>query len=224
MTTVDFWFDPVSPYAFLAFERLPEALVGLSYEVRYRPIVFGAVLAHLEHKGPAEIEPKRAWTFRQVHWLAEQAGVAMATPARHPFNPLALSRMLWASAPDGMTPGRHACERVLRHVWQADGADAEAPERLATLRESLALPVAADDPAVKQRLRDATDDAIARGVFGVPTIGVGGRLFWGYDALPMVAAAMQGDPWFAADTWEREGAPRPGIQRNGLARPVPSRT
>ena len=89
MTPVDFWFDPVSPYAYLAFERLPEAFAGLSYSVAYRPIVFGALLKAFAHKGPAEIEPKRAWTFRQVHWLGHRAGIPIDTPARHPFNPLA---------------------------------------------------------------------------------------------------------------------------------------
>ena len=73
MTPIDFWFDPVSPYGYLAFERLPEAFVGLSYTVAYRPIVFGALLKAFAHKGPAEIEPKRAWTFRQVHWLGHRA-------------------------------------------------------------------------------------------------------------------------------------------------------
>src|SRR5213075_1625040 len=93
MTPIDFWFDPVSPYAYLAFERLPEAFVGLSYTVAYRPIVFGALLKAHAHKGPAEIEPKRAWTFRQVHWLAHRAGIPIATPVRHTFNSLALSRL-----------------------------------------------------------------------------------------------------------------------------------
>ena len=73
MKTIDFWFDPISPFAYLAFERLPEALEGLSYSVAYRPVLFGALLKHWDHKGPAEIEPKRAWTFRQVHWLAHRA-------------------------------------------------------------------------------------------------------------------------------------------------------
>ncbi len=222
MTTIDFWFDPVSPYAFLAFERLPEALAGLSYEVRYRPIVFGALLAHHAHKGPAEIEPKRAWAFRQVHWQAAQLGIVLKTPARHPFNSLALSRLIWACAPEGATPGRYACERVLRHAWQSEGgaagegADAEDADRLASLGASLAPPLAIDDPAVKQRLRAATDDAIARGVFGVPTVGVGERLFWGLDALPMVAGQLRGDPWFAGGAWDRAGAPRAGVRRDRM--------
>lgn len=213
MTPIDFWLDPISPYAYLAFERLPEAFAGLSYTVSYRPIVFAAMLKHHAHKGPAEIEPKRMWSFRQVHWLAHRAGIEMATPLRHPFNPIALLRLAWATAPAASTPGRHACERIMRHVWQGSGADAEAETRLAALRDALAP---AGDPAgdaVKQRLRDATDDAIARGVFGVPTIGVGERLFWGFDALEMAAACIRGDPWFDGPAWAREGAPREGITR-----------
>ena len=81
MKTLDFWFDPVSPYAYLAFERLPEALAGFSYSVNYRPILFAALLKHWSHKGPAEIEPKRAWTFRHVAWLAQHHGIELQTPA-----------------------------------------------------------------------------------------------------------------------------------------------
>ena len=213
MKRLDFWFDPVSPFAYLAFERLPELLVGLSYTVAYRPIVFGALLKHWGHKGPAEIEPKRAWTFRHVHWLAHRQAIPIATPERHPFNSLALSRLAWACAPEGETPGRFACESVLRHVWQADGADAEDEARVAALRERLQPrrdPAGAD---VKQALRTATDEALARGVFGVPTIGVDDKLFWGLDGLEMAADCLRGEPWFDAAHWQREGAPRPGVTR-----------
>jgi 2-hydroxychromene-2-carboxylate isomerase len=212
VTTIDFWFDPISPYAYLAFERLPEAFVGLSYSVVYRPIVFGALLKHHAHKGPAEIEPKRAWTFRQVHWLAHRAGIAIETPVRHPFNPLALSRLAWATAAAGSTPNRFACEEVLRHVW-IGGADAEEPVRFAALRERLAPSIDPAGDEAKQRLRGATDEAIARGLFGVPTLGIDDKLFWGFDALDMAAAFVRGDAWFAEAHWEREGAPRLGVTR-----------
>jgi 2-hydroxychromene-2-carboxylate isomerase len=212
MKAIDFWFDPVSPYAWLAFERLPEAFAGLSYNVAYRPVLFAALLKHFEHKGPAEIEPKRAWTFRQVHWLAHRAGVTLDTPVRHPFNPIALSRLAWATAPAGATPSRHTCESILRHVW-IGGGDAEAPERLAALREQLAPRLDPSGDEAKQLLRAATDAAIARGLFGVPTIGVDDKLFWGFDALEMVAAYLRGDTWFDAPHWDREGAPRPGLKR-----------
>lgn len=212
MTQIDFWFDPVSPYAYLAFERLPEAFAGLSYSVAYRPVLFAALLKHHAHKGPAEIEPKRAWTFRQVHWLAHRAGIAIETPLRHPFNPLPLLRLAWAAAPAPLTPGRHVCERILHHVWRG-GGDAEEPGRLAALAAELAprLDPSADD--ARQRLRRATDEAIARGLFGVPTLGIADKLFWGFDALDMAAACLRGDPWFDAPHWQREGAPRPGVRR-----------
>jgi len=212
MKHIDFWLDPVSPYAYLAFERLPEAFAGLSYSVAYRPIVFGALLKHYEHKGPAEIEPKRAWTFRQIHWLAHRAGIALDTPARHPFSPIALSRLAWATAVEGATPNRFVCETIFRHVW-IGGADAEDSLRFAVLREQLAPRLDPGSDEVKQRLRDATDAAIAAGLFGVPTLGIDDKRFWGYDALDMAAAFMRGDPWFDAPHWDREGAPRPGVQR-----------
>jgi 2-hydroxychromene-2-carboxylate isomerase len=212
MTQVDFWFDPVSPYAYLAFERLPEALVGLSYTVAYRPIVFAALLKAHAHKGPAEIEPKRAWTFRQVHWLAHRAAIPIDTPLRHPFNPIALSRLAWATAREGATPSRFVCEQILRHVWRG-GADAEDPARHAALLVGLAPYVDPASDANKQRLRDATEAALARGVFGVPTLGVGDKLFWGFDSLDMVAGCLRGDPWFGQAHWEREGNPRVGVVR-----------
>lgn len=207
MKRIDFWFDPVSPFAYLAFERLPQALEGCSYAVEYRPVLFAGLLAHWGQKGPAEIEPKRAWTFRHVSWLAHQFGVPIELPAEHPFNPLALLRLAVAAGPN-----RWVVESVMRHVWRG-GADANDRARLAALREQLAPAREPDAPEVKAELRAATDAAIARGVFGVPTFELDGRLFWGVDALPMLRAALQGDTWFDGPAWEDAAAARPGITR-----------
>jgi len=206
------WFDPISPFAYLAFEQLPQALEGLSIDVSYRPILFAGLLKHWGQKGPAEIEPKRAWTFRQVHWLAHRHGIAIDTPLQHPFNPLALLRLLVACAPEGGTPNRRACEAVLRHIWRG-GADANDAARLAALTQELAPAADPNDARVKQALKDATAEALARGIFGVPTVEVDGRLFWGMDALTMVADHLRGDPWFKTGAWEREGAARAAIRR-----------
>ena len=212
MKHLTFWFDPVSPYAYLAFERLPQALEDLSYSVDYQPVLLGALLSHWGQKGPAEIEPKLAWTFRQVRWLAHRHGIELQTPARHPFNSLTLLRLAWACAPEGRTPGRYVCEQVLRHTWRG-GADAEDPQRLAALTACLAPQ---RDPAaapVKMILREATDRALALGVFGVPTLEVDGRLFWGLDALDMVAAYLRGDPWFDGPAWQEAAVAPPGVKR-----------
>jgi 2-hydroxychromene-2-carboxylate isomerase len=212
MQAIDFFFDPLSPYAYLAFERLPQGLEGCSYAVNYRPVLFAAFLQHHGHKGPAEIEPKRQWTFRHVAWLAHRHGIDLQRPAQHPFNPIALLRLLLACAPAGGLPNRRQVEQVLRHVWTG-GGDANDAARLQALQQALAPRRDPQSPEVKDELRRATDGALALGLFGVPTLQVDGRLFWGVDALDMVAACLQGDPWFAEGHWDALAAPTPGIVR-----------
>jgi 2-hydroxychromene-2-carboxylate isomerase len=212
MKSLTFWFDVISPFAYLAFERLPQAFEGISHSVDYQPVLFAGLLGHFGQKGPAEIEPKRAWTYRHVGWLAHQHRIAMHMPAQHPFNPLALLRLAIACAPEGRTPGRHACEQAFRHVW-CGGADANDPERLAALTARLAPQRDPSSDAVKQALKDATAQAIAKGIFGVPTIEVDGRLFWGFDALDMVAAYLRGDAWFDGPGWDDAGKAPAGVQR-----------
>jgi len=214
MKHLDFHFDVISPYAYLAFECLPQALEGLSIEVSYRPLLFAGLLQHWGTKGPAEIEPKRAWTFRQVAWLAHREGLQLDPPAQHPFNPLALLRLAVACAPAGGTPNRRVCERLFHHVWHG-GAYANDPLRLQALRTALNPARDPEGADVKQALKDATAHAAARGLFGVPTIEVDGRLFWGLDALPMVAAYLRGEPWFDGPQWDAAGQMPPGIQRPG---------
>ena len=212
MKQLHFHFDVISPFAYLAFERLPRVLEGLSYEVEYRPVLFAGMLSHWGQKGPAEIEPKRAWTFRHVHWLAHHAGVPLATPAQHPFNPLALLRLAVACAPAGMTPSRHVVEQLFRHVWEG-GGDATDPQRLQDLAQRLAPRRDPNGDEVKQALKDGTAAAISRGVFGVPTIEADGRLFWGVDSLEMLSAHLRGDPWFDGPAWNAAGVAPPGVQR-----------
>lgn len=213
MTTIDFWFDSLSPYAWLAFERLPQALEGHSVEVRYQPLLLGGVLAHWGQKGPAEIAPKRAWTYRQVLWLAQQQGTPLQLPRPHPFNPLALQRLAVAAAPAGGTPNRRTVELLFRHVWCRDGADPNEPAALAALAGAVAPQRDPASDAVKTELRARTDAAVAQGVFGVPTLVCNGRHFFGLDALPMLRAALDGDAWFDGPAWDDGGNQPPGLQR-----------
>jgi len=212
MKQLTFRFDVISPFAYLAFERLPQALEGLSHSVDYQPVLFAGLLQHWGQKGPAEIVPKRTWTYRHVSWLAHKHRIALHMPAQHPFNPLPLLRLGIACAPAGRTPSRHVCEQLLRHVW-CGGADAGDAQRLAALTAQLAPARDPNGDDVKQALKDATGQAIAKGVFGVPTIEVDGRLFWGFDALDMVAAYLRGDAWFDGPAWEAAAAAPQGVQR-----------
>lgn len=194
MKQITFYLDFISPYSHLAFEKLPEALMGLSYSVVYRPVLLGAMLRHHQLMGPAEVPAKREWTYRHVMWLGHAQGVKLQMPAVHPFNPLPLLRLAIACAGGG-DPNRYVCETLLHHVWHG-GLDANDAQRLMALREQLAPSLAPDDAAVKSRLRTNTDEAIAAGAFGVPSYVVDGRLFWGLDSLPMLRAYLEGDAWF----------------------------
>ena len=167
---------------------------------------------------PAEIEPKRAWTFRHVGWLAHRHGVTLQTPAQHPFNPLALLRLAIACAPAGEMPSRRVCEEIFRHVWER-GGDPNDAARLVALARRLAPLQDPSSAEVKQALKDDTELAISRGVFGVPTFEVDGRLFWGVDSLEMLAAYLHGDPWFDGPGWQ---APRTAIA--GVVRAQPARS
>ncbi|MEI6025792.1 MAG: DsbA family protein [Betaproteobacteria bacterium] len=212
MKHLSFWFDPISPYAYLAFERLPQVLEGVSYSVGYRPVLFAGLLKQFDHKGPAEIEPKRAWTYRDVAWRAHTQGTRLDLPVAHPFNPLPLLRLALACARPGGTPNRRVVEALFHHVWQG-GQDAASPDRLAALRQALAPERDPDGAEVKAELRAGGETALAQGVFGVPTMVCEGRLFWGDDALPMLRAALQGDPWFEGPGWAQADQPRPQVSR-----------
>ena len=211
MKQVTFYFDPISPYAYLAFEHLPQALLGLSYQIIYKPVLFGALLKHHGQLGPAEMPGKRDWTYRQVLWQAQQHDIELQLPATHPFNPLALLRLAVACDPQGL-PNRYVCETLFRHVWRG-GADAADAARLAALLEQLAPQRDVASEAVKSGLKAHTQEAIAAGVFGVPTLVVDDRLFWGFDALPMLADYIAHGAWSAGPDWQRAALVRMGPAR-----------
>jgi 2-hydroxychromene-2-carboxylate isomerase len=180
--SADWYFDFVSPFSYLQCEQLP--MLERSIKVRYRPVLFAALLDAHGHKGPAEIAAKRRFTYRFVVWQAAKLGIPLKFPAVHPFNPLSLLRLAILVDCEPL-----AVRRIFRFVWR-DGRLGDLPIEWAELMGELDVPDAAlriTTPEVKEALRKSTDDAIARGVFGVPTLAIGDELFWGADSTPMAA-------------------------------------
>jgi 2-hydroxychromene-2-carboxylate isomerase len=210
MKHLTFYLDFISPYAYLAFEKLPQALMGHSVSVSYKPILFAALLKHHGQLGPAEMPGKRDWTYRQVLWQAHTQGVDLQMPTSHPFNPLSLLRLAVACSTQG-APNRYVCETVFKHVWQGC-APADDPERLQQLTQLLAPERSVASDEVKAQLKANTEEALTLGVFGVPTIQVDDKLFWGFDALPMLTAYLNNDPWFEAN-WEAPASVAQGVKR-----------
>ena len=175
---IDWYFDFISPFAYFQWLRLGE--LPRTIELRPRPVVLGAILKHWGQLGPAEIAPKRRFTYQYVTWLAARAGLPFTMPAGHPFNSLPLLRLACA-----LGPTSSVVERLFRFVW-VEGHIPQQPEPWAGLLAEFGLARYEDTAAVKEQLRASTDDAIRRGVFGVPTSIAAGQLVWGYDATDML--------------------------------------
>lgn len=183
MRSAIWYFDFVSPYAYLCFGRLKELPADLAIELR--PVLFAGLLAHWGQKGPAEIVSKRRWTYRACQYWADAHGVPFRFPQGHPFNPLHHLRLAIAA---GCT--RVVVQRIFRALWTT-GTDPADPKAFAALCAELGVDEAAlGAPEVKDRLRRNTAEAAALGVFGVPTFAVDGELFWGNDSIEFLNAFL----------------------------------
>ncbi|KVT50012.1 2-hydroxychromene-2-carboxylate isomerase [Burkholderia ubonensis] len=207
-TTATWYFDFVSPFAYLQleqFERLPPTLT-----IEPRPIVLGALLAHWGQKAPAEIAAKRVFTYRHAQYRADKLGIPFRMPPAHPFNPIKPLRLAIA-----MGGSLDVIRRIFRHIWR-DGHDVASPESFAALCDAVGYPEgvsAVDAQDVKDALRAHTDHAIAHGVFGVPTFEWDGELFWGEDATAMFVDCVASRAWLDSPEVQRISALPDGIRR-----------
>ena len=173
-------FDVISPFAYLAWQEMDQ--LPSDMPVEFVPVLFAGILNHYGQKGPAEIEPKRRFTYRFALWRAQKLGIEMRMPPAHPFNPLSALRLIIAAG-----TSREAVGRVLDAVFK-QGRDVSNPSVIADLATQLGIQdvqAAIAAPAVKQQLHDNTRFAIENGVFGVPTLMIGKETFWGHDAIQM---------------------------------------
>jgi len=180
------YFDYISPFSYLQLTTHP----GLFRrdDVSLKPVVFGGILAHWSHKGPAELPTKRTFSYRYVLFRARELGVALRFPPAHPFNPLRALRLTV-----GLGCGIEVVQTIFDFVWKEgrslDGEWARLCDRLGVSDAD----VLCDAPETKAQLRANGEAASAAGIFGVPTFAVDGELFWGVDATPMLLAYLE-DP------------------------------
>ena len=218
--TIRFFFDFISPYAYLAYPEVRAVASRTGARLELRPTLFAALLDAHGNKGPAEIPAKREYVFKHVSRLAHAAGRPLQPPPAHPFNPLLALRLAGLPMPD---PEREALvERLYDMTW-GGGSGVTEPADLVDAANALgldgaALVEAAASPAAKATLRATTQAAVDRGVFGVPTMLYGDELFWGLDAVPHLERFIRGEDPLDADALGRwrdlpAGAVRPGSRR-----------
>jgi 2-hydroxychromene-2-carboxylate isomerase len=214
--TVRFLFDYISSNAYLAWVVLPELAARHGWTVEPVPVLFAGLLEAHGQLGPAEVRPKARWMWRNNLRKAAELGLALRPPRHHPFNPLLALRV--SSLPLPERERQALISALFAAVWSRE-LHASEPAVVAALADEAGLPGAAlveqaQAPEAKAALRRQTDEAIAAGVFGVPTFLAGGELFWGYDDLPWLERFLAGrDPIDVAEAGRWERAPSPSAVR-----------
>ena len=210
MKKVDWYFDFISPFAYLQFSQFKRFENDLSITIH--PVVFGALLKHWGQLGPAEIVPKRIFTYRFFKWKADRLGIEYTMPPSHPFNPLpALLSCIAGNSSYEVT--REIFDIIYKQGEQPD--QKEGREKLETLLKKYPSEYSElDESALKKILRTNTSRAIENGVFGVPTFVVDQQIFWGGDSSDMMLDFIKNPELFSSEEMQRVSSMPMGLIRN----------
>jgi 2-hydroxychromene-2-carboxylate isomerase len=185
--TIEFWFEFASTYSYPAAARVEDAARRAGVGVTWRPFLLGPIFGHQGwNDSPFNIYPvKGRYMWRDLERICARLEVPFRRPSQFPRNGLLAARVACSNAAEPWLPA------FVRGVYRANFAEDRDIAQAATVSDvldALGLPAAevlerAQSPAAKQRLREQTDEAIRRGIFGAPTFVVGDELFWGNDRL-----------------------------------------
>ena len=192
-----FYFDFISPYSYFAWRKLPALAKKYNREIEARPIVFGKLLDKWGQLGPAEIPPKNSWLNQYCLRYAAINEFEFNPPKTHPFNPLAALRMSLkeVSGADQLK----VIDVIFKGGW-SQGADLGDLSTLISLLDKQSingeiLSQKISETEIKNLLINETNNAIQKGVFGVPTIIIDDNLFWGNDQMGHIELLLDGkDP------------------------------
>ncbi len=195
---IDFYFDFISPYAYVAWSEVSRLATAHDCIIHAYPVLFAALLDAHGTKGPAEVPAKRVYVFKDAFRKAHRAGLPPLTPPpSHPFNPLhALRAVAITTAPEE----RARLITALYGATWAGGGGVDGLDRVRSVATAAglagdAIAARAASQEAKDAVRANTERAVARGVFGVPTMLYQDELFWGVDSLLHLADMIEGkDP------------------------------
>ena len=197
MASIEFFFDYGSPYSYLANAVLPDLARRHAAELVYRPMLLGGVFKATGNQSPMyeSVAAKRAYGTSAMRRTAALCGVAIPQNPHFPINTLALMRTAVAAQQAGVFAPFHAA--VYPAFW-SKGLDFGSAEVVAEVLASAGLDAAAlaeraETRPVKEELRATTEEAVARGAFGAPSIFFAGELYFGVDHLPFLERALKED-------------------------------
>jgi len=225
-----FFFDFISPYAYLAWFRLQafSPQIPRTHSIIPVPVVFAAFLNTYGHKGPAEIPPKRVYIFKDAARTVHREGQALGlpplrSPPSHPFNPLLSLRVatVLLTPPEGVKGDTGVPYKVVGDMFKAvwgGGGGVENPDNVRKILDQAGLDsqgimAQAVTTENKELLRRNTDLSIKMGAFGVPTIVVDDEVFWGFDSLPNFESHMKGNKVNFAEALKEWSEVKPSASR-----------
>lgn len=193
-----FYFDFLSPYSYLAFQWLKKnkvLLEGLEIEVEYIPVMLGKLIHSYETKGPAEIESKRNYLYKDCLRFASTHGIEFNTPKNLPFNSLYSLRLAIAASEEEKFK---LIDAIFSAGW-GKGEEIGEEEELLNILEQAEIDTSLMEQTTSKEVRRAlkvnTSDAIKIGVFGLPTFIYKDELFWGNDSTKYLEEFIAGkDP------------------------------
>lgn len=189
---VEFYFDYVSPATYLAFTQLPKIAERTGSDIVYKPFLLGGVFKATGNSAPMTVPAKGAWLMEDLKRCSARFGVPFQMNPFFPINTVQLMRgAVWAQQQDILDPYN---EVMFKGMW-VDPLNLGDPDVLAEVLKDIdidpdAFSAAVSDQAIKDQLRALTDEAVARGAFGAPSMFVGDELHWGQDRLEFVEAAL----------------------------------
>ncbi|WP_405041585.1 2-hydroxychromene-2-carboxylate isomerase [Polaromonas sp.] len=195
MQSFEFWFDYGSPAAYLAWTQLPRLEAETGATAVYQPMLLGGVFQATGNQSPMAIAAKGAYAFTDLARFARRYGVPLGNNPHFPINTLMLMRGAVALQMRDEARLPAYSKAVFEAIW-VDAANLNDPATVGkTLAaagfDPMALLALAGEQAVKDRLKELTRQAVARGVFGAPTFFVGDQMFWGQDRIDFVKEALQ---------------------------------
>ncbi len=192
---VEFYFDVGSPAAYVAWKRLPQLCQEARAAIDYKPMLLGGVFQATGNHSPMTVPSKGRYMISDLERFAQRHGIAFSHNPFFPINTLTLMR-----GATGLQMRDEArlipyVDAMYRAIW-VDAKNMNDPAVVAVVLQEagfdpMALLAMANDPAVKERLKAVTQDAVARGVFGAPTFFVDGQMYWGQDRLDFVKEALE---------------------------------
>jgi len=193
--TVEFFFDFGSPYSYLAYKALPAIAAARGAQIAWRPMLLGGVFKATGNHSPVEVAAKGKWLQQDLQRWAARYGAVFRHNPHFPINTLLLMRGAAGMQMRAAGFDKYV-ETVFNAMWQEPRNLGDPAELAAVLNQAGfdagAFQALVNDPAVKERLKKNTEDAVARGVFGAPTFFVGEDMYWGQDRLEFVAEALAG--------------------------------